>query len=821
MKLKRKARILAAGKSPSLMVMKRTYNRAILNGGVTQDFSANVENIREISRDLGYNILSDAPFVYVPSSYGEGKNFAQVQNKRNLLQWSEDFSNAFYIRNNMTLTANSTNAPNGTLTADSFVETTANASHYISLTTTVGIVSLSTTYTLSAYVKSNGRQWTVLNFFNSIDNAAYFDIINGVVGTVFGGGVSAKISNEGNGWFRCSITKLSTTSTTANAYIMAALADNSNTNYVGDITKGLVIYGFQLETGAYATPYQKTVAAGDGIVDFNFTRATRSSVTNKLGIIEDSCYNLLQRSEEFDNAIWNKTLSTVQVNQTSNPINNLVDADLLKQDGIASTFSRRVSAIVSLNGTYTLSCYVKKKDLNGIFLQIVDNTTTYGASFNTITGAFISGNISIGATNSEVLSNGWFRFSITVTTTNIIRIDIGLHDGTTTVLDNTDTFGNYIWGAQLTQGSTPRPYLRTTNRLNVPKLDYSLSLSEPSLLIEPQRTNLLLQSDNLGTTPWGGNASTITANTNLNPFGTNKSFYINEANTSLSTSWVQNNSITSGTIYTASFYIKKADDSWCQFTLGTAAFGTDTWKNFNFDTGLFGNGGATGIWNVKQVTNGYWLITVTATAIATVTATSVAIAGVNNIDSATRLPVYTGSVRKFADISAIQLEAGANATTYIPTTTATVTRNAETSYVDLFNNSVLNQNNFTLFVEGYLYGNATTNLSVGLSDTTATGARANDIGFFDGIKATRTSSSVTTSDTVNLAVNNYYKFAIQRDGTSVKFFRNGVQVWTTQVVPVVNYRYLVINNGGSTFTVDKAFLFSRTLTDSECIDITS
>ena len=510
MRLKRRARILAAGKSPSLMAMKRTYNRAILNGGVTQDFSANVENIREISRKLGYNILkttipnqtnlllyseelekdswsltngsvtvnntiapngmltadaildnvtngghhisqgiflfsgtnytysfyikkadfdwfqfvvngtfsttmwfnfnlttglfgntgaapftytvsdegdgwwrfkivitptvsgqftlgslistnntntltrvpsyvgvgskifytwghqyeygstastyvqttnlgdfTNANFLYVPSSYGESKNFAQVQNKRNLLIRTEEFDNTFWFKDATTLTANSTTAPNGTNTADALFETTANASHSIfdNLNGTISTVN-GAIYTFSVYVKANGRNFVRFGF-----NSAYygssntvFDLSTGSI-TIQTGVNNATISDVGNGWFRISVTDTATTTTTNLGICVVSTMLNSTTlNYVGDITKGIYIWGAQLELGAYATPYQKTVVAGDGIVDFNFTRATASTVTNKLGVIEDSCYNLLQRSEEFDNAYWVKTNNTITAN---------------------------------------------------------------------------------------------------------------------------------------------------------------------------------------------------------------------------------------------------------------------------------------------------------------------------------------------------------------------------------------------------------------------------------------------------------------------------------------------------------------------------
>jgi len=295
----------------------------------------------------------------------------------------------------------------------------------------------------------------------------------------------------------------------------------------------------------------------------------------------------------------------------------------------------------------------------------------------------------------------------------------------------------------------------------------------------------------------------------LNDTGTNSIHYV-----------TQDIATVNGTIYTASFYVKKADDTWCFFTLGGSQFGLNAWNNFNFDTGLFGNNGGVGSWGAKQLINGYWLITVTATATATSTTTTLFIMGTNNTNSPAQNPSYIGTGRKFCDVAAIQFEAGSTATSYIPTTTATVIRNAETSYVDLWNNSLLNKDNFTLFVEGYLYDGSGNLKSVALSDTIGT-AGTNDIGFYGGINPYHNTGGVSTVISNHLPNNTYYRFIIQYNNGVLKFFRNGVQTWTTQSKAVFDYRYLVVHNGVSTYTVDKIALFNRTLTDAECVTLTT
>jgi len=161
-----------------------------------------------------------------------------------------------------------------------------------------------------------------------------------------------------------------------------------------------------------------------------------------------------------------------------------------------------------------------------------------------------------------------------------------------------------------------------------------------------------------------------------------------------------------------------------------------------------------------------------------------------------------------------------SATSYIKTTTATVTRNAELSFVDLFNNNMLNQNNFTLFVEGYSYNGFNSDGCVFLANATGGFTSSADcIGFWNGVSALWRDTSVT--NVINSVLTGSFKFVVQRSGTTVRFFRNGVQFGTTQTITVANYRYLNVNHGGSTYAVDKIFLFNRTLSDADCVLLTT
>jgi len=739
MQIRKRMRLLNAGKSPSLEAMKRTYNRALASGGVTQDFSANVENIRSVNRTLSYTngnvFFKDAPFVYVPSSYGESKNFAQVQNKRNLLQWSEEFDNAYWITDPPVITrvANTITAPNGTLTADKITENTSNTQQAIYTFSGYG----ANTYTVSVYAKSAERNFIRLTLSDNGANnsAAVFDLSIGIISTAISSngsviGKSATIVNAGNGWYRCSIAATIPFSTVYSTIHIRST--NSFSTYTGTIGNGIYIWGAQLETGQYATPYQKTVALGDGIVDLNFTRATSATVTNKLGVIEDSCYNRLVNS------------------------------------ATGTTQSITVAA-----GTYNLSFFG------------TGSYTLSGVGSGVLTGAGASTRVN----QSFTCTAGTLTLTVSGSITNVQFSLGGLRD-----------------------------YIKTTNRLNVPRLDYSRGLGKPELLIERASTNLMLQSQNLSAVLTPLNI-TLVANATLAPDNTVSATAIFEtvAIATHEASYLGALSLTSGTVYSFIVHVKpngrdKLVISQQNFT--SVYFFIDLpSKTMTSSSGTFFNAPI-----IVSLVNGWYKITWSSAATTTTTGgikvdvQTVNPAGTNN---------FLGDVTKGLYVWGFQVELGSNATTYIPTTTTTVTRNAETNYVDLWNNSLLNKTNWTLFTEGFLYDGQVTNMSLCLSDSTTATSNTNQIGWYNLNTPFYNISNTRTNSGLNSTNNSFNKFIIQYNNGIVNFYRNGVNIWSNKSIPVFDYRYLVLNSGGSTFTTDKISLFNRTLTNTECTTLTT
>ena len=200
---------------------------------------------------------------------------------------------------------------------------------------------------------------------------------------------------------------------------------------------------------------------------------------------------------------------------------------------------------------------------------------------------------------------------------------------------------------------------------NVPRLDYSNGTC-PSLLVEPQRTNYINYSSSFDNAAWEKQlGASVTANTTTAPDGTMSADTLTIAPNQY---MYQLQGLSSGTSYTISFY--------CKVASGTKQFNMVTYSpsgNINYSPTLT----ATTEWQRFEFT-----ITANATA-----STS----------------IYPVLVDSFASgsffIWGAQMEVGSYATSYIPTTSASVTRNADViSKTGI--SSLIGQTEGTLFWEG-------------------------------------------------------------------------------------------------------------------------
>jgi hypothetical protein len=256
----------------------------------------------------------------------------------------------------------------------------------------------------------------------------------------------------------------------------------------------------------------------------------------------------------------------------------------------------------------------------------------------------------------------------------------------------------------------------------VPRLDYYTSGGTagcPALLVEPSAQNSILQSEAWNTSPWaatsGSQGATVSGNVTASPDGTTNADKLIEAAVTGTHFCLQSLTLTSGTTYTASFFVKASERT--RGRLRTSGSGVYWDMDFNLTSGTV-TGGTNPF--IQNFGNGWYRIG------ATFTANQASNNFILFLLDASGNASYTGDGTSGLFVFGAQIEVGSVATSYIPTTAAAVTRNADVVNLSGAVSGCIGQTEGTLYAEFEYRTDISTRRILAISD----GSQLNRVFFY-------------------------------------------------------------------------------------------
>ena len=545
---------------------------------------------------------------------------------------------------------------------------------------------------------------------------------------------------------------------------------------------------------AYEESKILAVVPSNGSGDLDFVRASTKTRVNPQGFITDSCKNLLSFSEDFGNAVYQLNAGTsISLNQSLSPSNTLT-ADNYVGTGASGIIQRNSSFSVGNNVVFSI--FVKANGANNKFRLFGDSS-------------LISSNFTA--------TNDWVRYSFPITVVNggALR-PYGI------IRDSSDNNVNvFIWGAQLELGSSATSYFPTTDRLNVPSIDYTGG-GCPSILLEPQATNLRSYSESIIsargyslvnavldtasiTNPFGlSSANLLKLNSGANAGNSNEGFDFGGLVLANNTQYVQ------------SLFVKPFGSTTLRLR-NNAAGGTANFILTGAGTApanIIGLQAST----ILAYINGWYRISWTFT-----TGTT---APSNRADFyAIKTDVADGVNGVY--VFGAQLELGEVKTSYIPTQASAVTR-LQDQLIKTGISSLIGQTEGAIFLslKGF-FNDFAANKFITIND----GTTNNMIGLFlntsGEIVAYIRTNSITNAVSTGVSQNSTSKIAIKYTTNSYKIFINGTLRNTIYFANPISGTLSKFNSsqadGGSAFNgnLNNIQLYKTALSDEECILLTS
>jgi hypothetical protein len=616
-------------------------------------------------------------------------------------------------------------------------------------------------------------------------------------------------------------------------------ADKASPTFTGAVTLPTNVIPITASQYPTIRPTLDLDFANSGTVDprITFARATTATYYDgKTTAMAEQ--NLLTYSQDFSNGGWVKGATILTPNTTVAPDGSLT-ADTATTTSNSVPTVRAILDILA-DTPHTFSVYIKATTQRYILVGIAEGLNSAFVIVDTLnwvitdarkegTGTYISSDL-------VPSTNGFYRVSLTgIASASATGCGPQVRpcDTATSTTHNvsiTNSPTDYIfWGAQLEQRSSATAYTPTTTAAitnyipvlmtapsGVPRLDYNPVTGEAlGLLIEEQRTNLLTYSSNFSNWVWAKSNCTITSNADVSPDGNINATKViiasEQAAGNISNLW--RNYVTASTsVFSSSIYVKAGE--WTALYL-LARNQTNTVTNSTINL----LDGSVPLNNHNVITyymgNGWYRITTLHRS------TSGAIrlywSGLLNTVSNGIGDGYSGIY-----IWGAQLEEGPFATSYIPTTSAQVTRNADRASMTGTNfSSWYNQSQGSVYIESDCV------VSAGLSGLYRSFSLSNNSSFYQ-INQGQVYEYYAGGYVFNSSINSTGKAATSiKNGAMAAVFNGGSASTSTGVFSGSVYNTLCIGSGPFTSVnflnghIRKLSYYPQALSSANLVALTS
>jgi hypothetical protein len=414
--------------------------------------------------------------------------------------------------------------------------------------------------------------------------------------------------------------------------------------------------------------------------------------------------NELTFTNEFDNAAWTKVRASITPNAVDGPLGGF--GCKLVEDGTAADVHLLNRVAGSTGVAATFSVYAKAAERSQIALQVGSSTSFFDLSAGTVLS---------GAGTIELVGDGWYRCSHYDANPANANTQIFIVVAGAATYNGDGTSGVYLYGAQLLRASTPGDYFPVGNVYpfhgacvdGVQYLEHQNGNTVASNVVteaagatlttckgqldETSSANLVLQASNFGTT-WAA-VGTPTRTAAAKYCGSIALDLIGDDDGAALEGYTQTVTFTGNADKSVSFLVAPDTSTSTAVRLRDTTAGADrllgvvTWSS---GTPTFTPTTGTQERAPKQLANGCWRIFCKAA--------GVVAANTNSLQfyPATDAALAVGATGRVY-IGGVQAENATTASSHIPTTTATVTRNADAGSYPAAGN--VSASGGTLFVE--------------------------------------------------------------------------------------------------------------------------